>query len=44
VVATFPVANPDAFVGWMIGFEDSAEILGPPELRERFVTHLEAAL
>ena len=44
VVATFPVANPDAFVGWMIGFEDSAEILGPPELRERFVAHLEAAL
>lgn len=44
IEATFPVANPDAFVGWMIGFEDAAEILGPPELRDRFVAHLEAAL
>ena len=43
IVATFPVASPDAFVGWMIGFEDSAEIMGPPELRHRFVTHLQGA-
>jgi len=42
-VATIPVANPDAFIGWMIGFEDSAEILDPPSLRERFVAHLEGA-
>lgn len=40
LTATFPVANVDAFIGWMIGFEDAAEILGPPELRDRFVTHL----
>jgi predicted DNA-binding transcriptional regulator YafY len=30
---TFRVANPGAFIGWLIGFEDRAEILEPPELR-----------
>ncbi|HSM02864.1 MAG TPA: WYL domain-containing protein [Acidimicrobiia bacterium] len=44
IEATFPVASPDAFVGWMIGFEDAAEILEPQELRDRFVTHVEGAL
>ena len=44
IVATFPVANPDAFIGWMIGFEDAAEIQEPGDLRDRFVAHLEAAL
>ncbi|MDP2623056.1 MAG: WYL domain-containing protein [Actinomycetota bacterium] len=40
--ATFPVASPDAFIGWMIGFEDSAEILAPDDLRRRFVEHVGA--
>lgn len=31
------VANQDAFIGWIIGFEDQAEVLTPPELRRRFV-------
>lgn len=33
----FRVANPDAFVGWLLGFDDGAELLEPPELRERLV-------
>jgi proteasome accessory factor B len=40
LVATFPVASPSAFVGWLIGFEDGAEVLDPPELRSRFVDHV----
>ncbi len=37
LIARLPVANADAFIGWVIGFVDEAEILGPPELRARFV-------
>ena len=40
IEATFPVASPDAFIGWMIGFEDSAEIIAPEDLRRRFVAHV----
>ncbi len=35
-----PVASPDAFVGWMLGFDDAAEILAPPELRRRLLALL----
>ena len=35
--AVIPVANPGAFLGWLVGFEDSAELLDPPGLRERFL-------
>jgi predicted DNA-binding transcriptional regulator YafY len=35
------VASPAAFIGWIIGFEDAAEIIAPAELRQRFVEHLE---
>ena len=31
------VANPDAFIGWLLTFEDRAELLRPAELRERLV-------
>lgn len=34
------VANLDALVGWLIGFEDRAEILEPAPVRQRFVAHL----
>lgn len=34
---TMPVASVPAFFGWIIGFDDRAEILGPPDLRDRFV-------
>jgi predicted DNA-binding transcriptional regulator YafY len=39
--AEIAVSNLDAFMGWMIGFEDQAEILAPPSVRERFVALLE---
>jgi len=33
LVATVPVANRDAFVGWVLSFGASAEVLEPPEMR-----------
>lgn len=38
--AKLPVAHPDAFVGWLLGFVDQAKILGPPELRERLLARV----
>ncbi len=38
------VANPDAFVGWVLGFGDTAVIESPPELVDRLVGRVEAAL
>lgn len=35
--ATIPVANPEAFIGWLIGFDDAAELVEPDELRQRFL-------
>jgi len=32
-----PVSAPGAFLGWIVGFEDRAEIISPPQLRERFL-------
>ncbi len=32
-----PVANPEAFIGWLLSFDDKAELLGPPQLRARLV-------
>ncbi|MFH2071684.1 MAG: WYL domain-containing protein [Actinomycetota bacterium] len=43
VVASIPVGSVDAFIGWMIGLDDHAEILEPPELRARFVEHVRGA-
>jgi proteasome accessory factor B len=40
LTARLPVAAVDAFIGWMIGFEDAAEVLGPPEVRRRLLEHL----
>lgn len=37
LLITLDVTNPDAFVGWVLGFGNSAEILTPPEMRERMV-------
>ena len=34
---TIRVANPDAFIGWIITFDDAAEIVSPPELRAALV-------
>ena len=38
-----PVANVDAFIGWMLSFDDAAEIIEPPELRAQFVDRVKAA-
>ena len=38
ITATVEIAEPAAFLGWLIGFEDQAEIVGPPELRERYLS------
>lgn len=38
--ASIPVANTDAFISWMMSFDDGAEILGPPELRAALVARL----
>lgn len=40
ITARFPVAQVDAFIGWMVSFDDHAEIIGPPEVRSRFVEHV----
>ena len=40
LTAVLPVASPDALIGWVIGFEDAAEIIAPEELRVRFVEHV----
>ncbi len=37
LVAELVVANPDAFIGWLLAFEDKAEILEPEELRSRLL-------
>jgi predicted DNA-binding transcriptional regulator YafY len=37
LTARIPVASVEAFIGWMIGFEDRAEIIGPDTLRDRLV-------
>ena len=42
VVLSVPVANPDAFRSFVLGFLDHAEVLGPPELRADMVAWLEA--
>jgi predicted DNA-binding transcriptional regulator YafY len=43
ITASIPIRSVDAFIGWMIGLEEQAEILGPPELRERFIGHIRGA-
>lgn len=44
ILAEVPVANPEAFIGWLISFDDKAELLAPPELRERFLSRIREAL
>jgi predicted DNA-binding transcriptional regulator YafY len=40
LLITLDVTNPDAFIGWVLGFGTSAEVLSPPELRERTVARI----
>lgn len=37
VIAEMPVANPYAFIGWILSFDDKAELLEPPELRQLLI-------
>ena len=39
---TIPVAHPDAFIGWVLGFVDQAEIVAPRELRDRLLERVGA--
>lgn len=39
-----PVANVDAFVGWILSFDDAAEVKGPPELRRQVRDRVAAAM
>jgi hypothetical protein len=34
------VATPEAFLGWLITFDDKAELIEPVELRDRLVARV----
>ena len=40
LLARVPVASLPAFIGWMVGFEDGAEVLAPPEVRRALLAHV----
>lgn len=42
LLAEIPVASPDGFIGWILGFEARAEIVAPADLRRRLVDHVAA--
>jgi proteasome accessory factor B len=44
LVALVPVTNRDALVGWVLSFGESAEVLGPQEIREEISGRVKAAL
>ncbi len=37
------ITNRAAFIGWVLGFTDQAEVLGPPELRRAVIDHITGA-
>jgi predicted DNA-binding transcriptional regulator YafY len=39
-----PVANRDAFIGWVLSFGEGAEVLGPEGLRQEIKARVDAAL
>lgn len=40
VLFELPVSYDSSFIGWVLGFDDRAEIVGPVELRDRLVDHV----
>ncbi|MEE9297615.1 MAG: WYL domain-containing protein [Acidimicrobiia bacterium] len=43
ITATLSVAQVDAFIGWLISFDEYAEILDPEDVRHRFIEHVRSA-
>ncbi len=43
IVATVEIAEAGAFLGWLVGFEDRAEIVEPTSMRERFLVMIEGS-
>ncbi|MDP3985127.1 MAG: WYL domain-containing protein [Acidimicrobiia bacterium] len=43
LIVTVPVANVDAFLGWLLSFGDGAEVLSPPKFRQAVVERVKAA-
>jgi predicted DNA-binding transcriptional regulator YafY len=41
VVVAVPFSNRPAFLSWVLGLQDDAEVLGPPDLRAELVARLE---
>ena len=37
------ITNRAAFIGWVLGFTDQAEVLGPSELRRAVIDHIAGA-
>jgi predicted DNA-binding transcriptional regulator YafY len=44
LVANVPVTNRNALVGWVLSFGESAEVLGPQEIRDEISGRVKAAL
>jgi predicted DNA-binding transcriptional regulator YafY len=44
LVATVPVANPDAFIGWVLSFGEGAEVISPEEMRREVKERVAGAL
>jgi predicted DNA-binding transcriptional regulator YafY len=43
IEAEIGVAAPEAFLGWLVGFEEQAELVAPADLRRRFVSYVGGA-
>ena len=42
IEARLRVANPEAFIGWILSFDDHAEVVEPEELRQRTIDRVRA--